>query len=63
MRLRDDDGEMTQGVSVVDMGAKTVANDLDNAAFAFDGARLPRSAAVDAQPLGAQHAAQLVRLQ
>lgn len=34
MRLRDETtGEPMPGVSVVDMGLKTVANDLDNAAF------------------------------
>ena len=45
MRLRDAaSGEPMPGVSVVDMGLKTVANDLDNAAFGFDGVRLPRTA-------------------
>jgi acyl-CoA oxidase len=37
-------GELTTGVSVGDMGLKTVGNDLDNAWIAFDGVRLPRSA-------------------
>ena len=45
MRLRDAaSGEPAPGVTVVDMGLKTVANDLDNAAFGFDGVRLPRTA-------------------
>ena len=44
MRLRDEEtGAPAPGVAVVDMGLKTVANDLDNAAFAFQNVRLPRS--------------------
>lgn len=37
-------GELVKGVTIGDMGEKTVANDLDNAWIAFDHVRLPLSA-------------------
>lgn len=48
MPLRDaESGELTAGVSVGDMGSKTVANDLDNAWISFDHVAMPRSALLD----------------
>ena len=44
MRLRDDAGELCDGIRVEDMGTKTVANDLDNARVWFDQVELPRDA-------------------
>lgn len=43
IRLRDGNGELVPGVSTFDMGLKTVGNDLDNAAIAFDHVRIPKS--------------------
>jgi len=43
MDLRQD-GQLVDGVTVADMGRKTVGNDLDNAWIAFDQVRLPKSA-------------------
>lgn len=43
MRLRDDDGNLCQGIRIEDMGNKTVANDLDNARVWFDNVRMPHS--------------------
>lgn len=42
MYLREGD-KLVQGVSTQDMGLKTVGNDLDNAAIAFDNVTLPKS--------------------
>jgi len=39
--------ELVPGVELVDMGRKTVANDLDNARIAFDGFRIPESGMLD----------------
>ena len=47
MPLRGSDGELTPGVSVGDMGLKTIANDLDNAWISFDNVELPHSALLD----------------
>jgi len=44
MRLRDEAGGLLPGIRIDDMGAKTVANDLDNARVWFDRVRLPRAA-------------------
>ena len=44
MDLRDDTGNVVDGVVLDDMGVKTVGNDLDNARIAFDSVRLPHSA-------------------
>ena len=41
-------GSLAQGVSVGDMGTKTTGNDLDNAWIHFDGARVARSALLNA---------------
>jgi acyl-CoA oxidase len=38
------DGALAHGVTVADMGRKTVGNDLDNAWIAFDHVRLPKAA-------------------
>jgi acyl-CoA oxidase len=43
MDLRQN-GSVVSGVELEDMGRKTIGNDLDNAAIAFHGVRLPRSA-------------------
>lgn len=42
MNMREG-GKLADGVSVQDMGRKTVGNDLDNAAVFFDQVRLPKS--------------------
>jgi alkylation response protein AidB-like acyl-CoA dehydrogenase len=39
--------ELTKGVSLADMGRKTVANDLDNAWIKFDNVRVPASCLLD----------------
>jgi len=39
--------ELVPGVSLADMGRKTVANDLDNAWIKFDGVRVPKTALLD----------------
>ncbi|GAX79521.1 hypothetical protein CEUSTIGMA_g6962.t1 [Chlamydomonas eustigma] len=45
MQLRDPSTSlMTPGVNIMDMGAKTIGNDLDNAAIVFNRVRLPKSA-------------------
>ena len=41
MRLRDDDGNLCNGIRIDDMGDKTVANDLDNARVWFSNVKLP----------------------
>ncbi|CAB9507176.1 Peroxisomal acyl-coenzyme A oxidase 3 [Seminavis robusta] len=38
------DGDLVSGVATQDMGIKTVGNDLDNAAIAFDNVTIPKSA-------------------
>lgn len=40
-------GEVVPGIRLADMGRKTVANDLDNAWIAFDGARVPAKTLLD----------------
>ena len=35
-QMRDGSGRLTDGVSVTDMGVKTIGNDLDNASITFD---------------------------
>jgi acyl-CoA oxidase len=55
--MRDEaSGELLQGVSLVDMGKKTVANDLDNARIRFHDVFVPResllSRFVDVNPAG-----------
>jgi len=47
MPLRDANGQLTPGVSVGDMGNKTVANDLDNAWISFDSVRIDRACMLD----------------
>ena len=48
MPLRDEaTGELTRGVTVGDMGNKTIANDLDNAWIAFDQVTIPRACMLD----------------
>ena len=37
--MRDAEGQLLPGITVEDMGTKTVANDLDNARVWFDKAR------------------------
>ncbi len=37
------DGEVVNGISLFDMGRKTVGNDLDNAAINFENVRIPKS--------------------
>mmetsp|Transcript_7976 Transcript_7976/g.9481 ORF Transcript_7976/g.9481 Transcript_7976/m.9481 type:complete len:514 (+) Transcript_7976:131-1672(+) len=36
LRMRNENGQLIQGIHVTDMGPKTVANDLDNARIRFD---------------------------
>jgi len=38
------DGEVVDGITLGDMGRKTVGNDLDNAWLQFDGVKMPKSA-------------------
>ena len=40
LSMRDAEGQLLPGITVEDMGTKTVANDLDNARVWFDNARL-----------------------
>ena len=47
MPLRDAQGQLTRGVSVGDMGSKTIANDLDNAWISFDSVHIPRACMLD----------------
>jgi acyl-CoA oxidase len=48
MPLRDaESGALYPGVSVGDMGAKTIANDLDNAWISFDRVRIPHESLLD----------------
>jgi acyl-CoA oxidase len=47
MPLRNAHGRLTPGVSVGDMGHKTIANDLDNAWISFDSVRIDRSCMLD----------------
>jgi alkylation response protein AidB-like acyl-CoA dehydrogenase len=42
--MRDDAGQLRQGIRIQDMGTKTVANDLDNARVWFDQVRVPTNA-------------------
>ena len=42
--MRDAEGQLLPGITVEDMGTKTVANDLDNARVWFDKVKLPRNA-------------------
>lgn len=44
MRLRDENGNLCEGIRVDDMGTKTIANDLDNARVWFDQVKLPKDA-------------------
>ena len=45
MELRDEaSGALAPGVTITDMGGKTVGNDLDNVAVTFDAVTVPRSA-------------------
>ena len=43
-RMRDDTGHLAEGISVTDMGSKTVANDLDNARITFHNFKVPSDA-------------------
>ena len=44
MALRDESGRVARGVTLIDMGRKSIANSLDNVAIGFDRVELPRSA-------------------
>merc|ERR1719453_2939847 len=44
---RNGEKQLVSGISLADMGRKTVSNDLDNAWIKFDGVRLPESALLD----------------
>ncbi|XXQ32050.1 Acyl-CoA oxidase/dehydrogenase middle domain-containing protein [Plasmodiophora brassicae] len=44
VQFRDDVGTLLPGIQAVDMGRKTVGNDLDNARLTFTKVRVPRSA-------------------
>mmetsp|Transcript_36273 Transcript_36273/g.91605 ORF Transcript_36273/g.91605 Transcript_36273/m.91605 type:complete len:499 (+) Transcript_36273:131-1627(+) len=44
MRLRSPDGQLTPGVTLGDMGQKTIGNDLDNAWIKFNRVALPKAA-------------------
>mmetsp|Transcript_4345 Transcript_4345/g.13334 ORF Transcript_4345/g.13334 Transcript_4345/m.13334 type:complete len:582 (-) Transcript_4345:108-1853(-) len=44
LSMRDAEGQLLPGITVEDMGTKTVANDLDNARVWFDKVRLPKEA-------------------
>jgi|EP00927_Polykrikos_kofoidii_P014649 alkylation response protein AidB-like acyl-CoA dehydrogenase len=44
---RDGGRELVKGISLADMGRKTVCNDLDNAWISFDSVRIPESALLD----------------
>eukprot|EP00798_Chlamydomonas_sp_ICE-L_P017892 gene17892-24284_t len=44
MQLRKLSGQLVPGVTIGDMGVKTIGNDLDNAWIQFDNVRLPKSA-------------------
>jgi len=45
MKLREgEEGGLLPGIRIVDMGTKTIANDLDNARVWFDNVKLPKSA-------------------
>eukprot|EP00193_Tetraselmis_chui_P017186 CAMPEP_0177778082 /NCGR_PEP_ID=MMETSP0491_2-20121128/15754_1 /TAXON_ID=63592 /ORGANISM="Tetraselmis chuii, Strain PLY429" /LENGTH=482 /DNA_ID=CAMNT_0019297311 /DNA_START=210 /DNA_END=1659 /DNA_ORIENTATION=- len=43
MRLRSSEGELVEGVTIGDMGPKTIGNDLDNAWIKFDRVALPKT--------------------
>ena len=47
MPLRDAHGQLTPGVSVGNMGSKTIANDLDNAWISFDSVHIDRACMLD----------------
>jgi len=47
MDLRDTSGKLATGVSMEDMGSKTIGNDLDNARINFSKVWLPKSALLD----------------
>mmetsp|Transcript_103126 Transcript_103126/g.204830 ORF Transcript_103126/g.204830 Transcript_103126/m.204830 type:complete len:487 (+) Transcript_103126:32-1492(+) len=47
MRMRDPEGTLVTGVEAEDMGRKTTANELDNAALRFNEVMLPESALLD----------------
>lgn len=47
VRMRDDQGRLSAGVEVGDMGTKTTGNDLDNAWINFDHCLLPKNALLD----------------
>jgi acyl-CoA oxidase len=41
MQMRDPGGQLVKGVTINDMGAKTIGNDLDNASISYDHVKLP----------------------
>lgn len=47
MPLRDAHGQLTPGISVGNMGSKTIANDLDNAWISFDSVHIDRACMLD----------------
>lgn len=47
LRMRDEGGRLVQGVTISDMGLKTIGNDLDNASIAFDHVKLPHGSLLD----------------
>jgi acyl-CoA oxidase len=44
MDFRSEDGTLLGGITIEDMGRKTVGNDLDNVSIHFNKVELPRSA-------------------
>ena len=44
MRMRTADGKLVPGITIGDMGVKTVGNDLDNAWIRFTDVMLPKTA-------------------
>ena len=44
MRMRTADGKLVPGITIGDMGGKTVGNDLDNAWIRFTDVMLPKTA-------------------
>ena len=44
MRMRTADGKLVPGITIGDMGGKTIGNDLDNAWIRFTDVMLPKTA-------------------
>ena len=54
--MRDDTGHLAEGISVTDMGSKTVANDLDNARITFHNFKVPSDALLAATAMSTKMA-------